>query len=464
MEKILTITGDCISNYLLIPVLIVAALVFTWRTRGVQFTMFPLMLRLLIRPERGGRGVSSFQAFMVSIASRVGTGNLAGVATAIVLGGPGAIFWMWIIALLGSASAFIESTLAQIFKVNDGNGGYRGGPAYYILRGTGSKVWSFAFAILISITFGLAYNSVQSNTISEAFNTSWHIPTVWTAMAISVATLVIIWGGIRSIARVSEVLVPIMALAYIAVALIIIAMNISQLPSVLRLIFDSAFGIGQAAAGGMGAAMAMGIRRGLFSNEAGEGSAPNVAATANVCHPVSQGLIQALGVFTDTLVICSCTAFIILCSGVDYNTVGGIKLTQNAVASQLGNAGFLGHSFISCAIFLFAFTSIIANYYYGETNVRFMTSHRGVLVGYRLCVTAMVLVGGLASLETVWSMADIAMALMAICNLAAIFALGKYAIRALADFRAQRKRGIKDPQYHRNVNPEISNVTTCWPK
>jgi AGCS family alanine or glycine:cation symporter len=462
LENIVTLIGNNLSDYILLPLLLAAAIYFTIKTRGVQFRMLGEMCRLLVAKDNNSKGISSFQAFMVSIASRVGTGNLAGVATAIVLGGPGAVFWMWVIALLGASSAFIESTLAQLFKIDDGNGHFRGGPAYYILHGIGSKVWAITFAVLISVTFGLAYNSVQCNTITEAFHTAWSIPQYATAIIIAVLTLVIIWGGIKSIARFSELVVPIMAIAYLIVAAIIVCMNIEHVPTLFMTIIENAFGINQVAGGTVGSAMAMGIRRGLFSNEAGEGSAPNVAATAHVSHPVKQGLVQALGVFTDTLLICSCTAFIILCSGVHIgSTAEGISLTQRAVDSQFQFINGFGSMFVSCAIFFFAFTSIVANYYYGETNIRFITKRRSAIYLYRFAVTAMVLIGGISSLGIVWSIADITMSLMAICNLIAIVILGKYAIRCLNDYIRQRRVGL-NPQYKKSVNPEISQHTPTW--
>ena len=466
LETMINTIGNALSDWLLIPMLLIAAVWFTIRTRGVQFRMVGEMCRLLVGREPGKKGrdsVSPLQAFMVSIASRVGTGNLAGVATAIVLGGPGAVFWMWLIALIGASSAFIESTLAQLFKVSDGNGNFRGGPAYYILHGIGSKVWAATFAVLIAITFGLAYNSVQSNTIAEAFNTSWGIPTWVSAISVTILSMIIICGGLRSIARFSQWVVPIMAISYIIVALIIIIMNIGALPHVFGMIFADAFGIEQGVAGGVGAAMAMGIRRGLFSNEAGEGSAPNVAATAHVSHPVKQGLVQALGVFTDTLVICTCTAFIILCSGVHAGAESkGISLTQAAVGSQIAPGTAFGASFVSIAIFFFAFTSIVANYYYGETNIRFLTQRRGTVYAYRVLVGTMVFLGGLMSLGLVWSVADITMSLMALCNLAAILVLGRYALVCLKDYRRQRREG-KNPVYHADTQREIESETPCWP-
>lgn len=478
-DKLLNGIAAFLTDYILIAVLLAAAIYFTVRTRGVQFRLFGDMCRLLVRSGASsvdtrehhgaaGAAVTGFQAFMVSIASRVGTGNLAGVATAIALGGAGSIFWMWVIALLGAATAFIESTLAQLFKERDPEAGrgaaaFRGGPAYYILNGTGRRWWAATFAVLITITFGLAFNSVQSNTIADAFGEAFGIPRMATAMGLTVLTLIIIWGGIRSIARFSQWVVPVMAVAYIILALYIIGANISRVPEVLSLIFEEAFGFREALGGTVGMALVMGTKRGLFSNEAGEGSAPNVAATASVSHPVKQGLIQALGVFTDTLLICTSTAFIILCSGVysdGETTANGIVLTQQAIESQTGGAG-LGATFVGVAIFFFAFTSIVANYYYGETNLRFLRDSRGLVAAYRLCVGGMVFAGAMASLGAVWTFADITMALMTLCNVAAIFVLGKWALGCLEDYKVQRRHGI-DPKFHSYTMPEIADKIKVW--
>lgn len=463
IENILNVIGNSLSDWLLLPLLVGAAIWFTIRFRGVQFTLFGDMCRQLI--ARGNHsGISSFQAFAVSIASRVGTGNLAGVATAIIIGGPGAVFWMWVMALLGAASAFVESTLAQLYKVPDGHGGFRGGPAYYILHGLKSRRWAVLFAVLISITFGFAYNSVQSNTIAEAFNSSWDIPVWLTATTISLLAGWVIWGGLKSIARFSQWVVPIMAVAYILVALLVVSMNIERVPQVLKLIVENAFGLDEAIGGTLGGAMAMGIRRGLFSNEAGEGSAPNVAATAHVSHPVKQGLVQALGVFTDTLLICTATALLILLSGVHVDaSVGGISLTQQALDAEFRLIPGAGAWFVSVAILFFAFTSIVANYYYGETNIRFISGNPRWVTLYRVIVTLFVLAGGMSSLGVVWSLADITMSLMAICNLCAIIPLGKYALHCLDDYRLQRRQG-RDPQYHKSTNPDIASSTPCWPE
>lgn len=465
MEQIITAVGAFLSDYVLIAVLLPAAVYFTWVTRGVQFTMVGRMLRLLFKSgdklkDKGEHhSVSSFQAFAVSIASRVGTGNLAGVATAIAVGGLGAVFWMWVIALLGASSAFVESTLAQLFKVR-GRQSFMGGPAYYIQKGIGSRLWAVTFAVLITVTFGLAFNSVQANTISQAFSNTFDIDACLTGTVITALTLAIIWGGITSIARFSEIIVPVMAIAYIILALVVIAMNITSFPHVMSLIVNNAFGLDQAFGGGMGMAVIMGIKRGLFSNEAGEGSAPNVAATASVSHPVKQGLIQAFGVFTDTLLICTATAFIILCSGVYTMDHDGIILTQKSIDTALGVEG-PGSIFVSVAIFFFAFTSIVANYYYGETNIRFIIDSQPLVNIYRLAVGAMVYIGSVSSLGFVWGFADITMALMTLCNLAAILFLGRYAVRCLNDYRSQLRSGL-DPVYHSSTIPEIASQTECW--
>lgn len=455
-------------SYVLIVVLVFSAIYFTIKTHGMQFTMIGEMIKQLInsgekknlngsKPNTQRKSVSSFQAFAVSIASRVGTGNLAGVATAIAVGGPGSVFWMWIIALLGASNAFIESTLAQLYKIK-GKDSFRGGPAYYIKYGIGNKLWANTFAILISITFGLAYNSVQSNTIASAINESfgfapWIIGVVLTILSIS-----IICGSIQRISRFSEIVVPIMALSYIILAIVILSLNITQIPTVLKLIVTEAFSIESTIGGGLGMAMLMGIKRGLFSNEAGEGSAPNVAATASVSHPVKQGLVQTLAVYTDTLIICTCTALIILCSGVFDSGADGIVLTQMAITHEVGP---IGTHFVTIAIFFFAFTSIIGNYYYGETNIQFMTSNKWALWLYRGAVGAMVMIGAVASLDLVWALADITMGMMTICNLAAILVLGKYAIILLNDYRTQKLKGY-DPTYHSSTIPQIASKTRCW--
>lgn len=456
--------NDVLWSYVLIVMLIGCALYFTFKTKFLQFRMLGEMVRLLgdstsNNKQDGKKQISSFEAFMVSLASRVGTGNLAGVATAIAVGGPGAVFWMWVIALLGASSAFVESTLAQLFKVK-GKDSFVGGPAYYMRIGL-KKPWMGAlFAVLLIFTFPFSFNSVQSNTICAAFEQAFNFDPLIVGIVLTVFTFMIIFGGIQRIAKVSSLIVPIMAVGYILLALFIVAVNFRQIPQVLELIVSSAFGWNQAFGGMIGAALMNGIKRGLFSNEAGEGSAPNVAATADVSHPVKQGLIQTLGVFTDTLVICTCTAFIILFSGVAFTTdANGIQLTQAALTSQIGNAGNI---FVAVAIMFFAFSSIIGNYYYGEANVRYLTNNKTVMVVFRLLVCGMVMFGALASLDLAWSLADLCMALMTACNLVAIVLLSKYAVRLYNDYTAQKKQGIKDPVFKKESMPDIQNDLECW--
>lgn len=456
--------NDILWSYVLIILLLGCAIWFTLRGHFVQFRMIKEMVRLLgDSNSKGGpqgeiKHISSFQAFAVSLASRVGTGNLAGVATAVAIGGPGAVFWMWLIALLGSSSAFVESTLAQLYK-QKGKDSFIGGPAYYMEKGLKRRWMGILFAVLISVTFGFAFNSVQSNTICAAWESAFGFDSTLMGIILTVLTIVIIFGGIHRIAKVSSLLVPVMALGYILLALVIVMINFKELPEVFARIFEGAFNWGSAAGGGIGAAVMQGIKRGLFSNEAGMGSAPNVAATAHVSHPVKQGLIQALGVFTDTLIICTCTAFIILFSGVPLDgSINGVQLTQQALANEVGGSGTI---FVAVAILLFAFSSIIGNYYYGEANIRFITRRKEVMLIYRLMVGGMVMFGSLASLDLAWSLADVTMALMTICNLAAIAPLSHEAFILLKDYNNQKKKGL-DPIFDKNRIPELRDKAECW--
>ncbi|MBT2680837.1 alanine:cation symporter family protein [Bacillus sp. ISL-35] len=457
-NNIISELNNYMWSYILIAVLVILGTYFTFRTRFVQFKYFPEMIRVLKDPatvsSEGKRGRSSFQAFTVSLASRVGTGNLAGVATAISAGGPGAVFWMWLIAFIGAASSFIESTLAQIYKVKDKDE-YRGGPAYYMERGLNKRWLGILFAVIIVFTFGLVFSSVQSNTISLAFDQAFGFDRFWMGIILSIMTAAIIFGGIKRIAFVSQIIVPIMAVLYLILALYIVFTNLSEVPAMFSLIFKNAFGLQEAVGGGMGAAVMMGIKRGLFSNEAGMGSAPNAAATAAVTHPVKQGLIQTLGVFTDTILICSATAFIIIMSGEYMNAdLDGIQLTQAALTTHVGS---WAPAFVGGAIFLFAFTSIIGNYYYGETNIEFIKESKTALLVYRLAVIAMVLFGSIVDLAIVWNLADLFMGIMALINLAAITLLAKIAMAALKDYREQRKQG-KDPVFYADSIEGLSGI------
>ena len=470
MNELITAVNDVIWSYVLIVALVGCGLWFTWRTKFVQFRMVGEMLRLLTESAvdsvgdqvkgKEKRHISSFQAFAVSVATRVGTGNLAGVATAIVIGGPGAVFWMWLIALIGSATAFVESTLAQLYKQKHKDS-FIGGPAYYIQKGLKCRWMAVLFAILITLQFGLSNNSIQANTICGAMQEAFGWSPIWVGVALATMALFIVFGGIQRIAKVSSVIVPLMAVGYIILALVIIIMNIHLIPHVFKMIILDAFGFSQIAGGSIGAAMMNGIKRGLFSNEAGEGSAPNAAATASTTHPVKQGLIQALGVFTDTLMVCSCTAFIILISGLyQVPELNGIALTQSALQREIGS---IGPMFIAVAIFLFAFSSIIGNYYYGEANIRFITQNNKVMTAYRIASAGlMVMFGALASFELVWNIVDLFMALLTACNLVAIVLLGRYTFRLLDDYRQQKRQGIKEPVFHRSQLPEIEDELECW--
>ena len=451
--------NDILWGYVLIIMLLFVGTYFTLKTRFVQIRYFVQMIKILGDSVGHKGGVSSFKAFCISTASRVGTGNLAGVAIAIASGGPGAIFWMWLIAIIGGASSFVESTLAQIYKVKDGDA-FRGGPAYYMEKALNKRWMGVAFSILISITFGLIFNSVQSNTISLAFHEAFKLDRTIIGVILAVATGAIIFGGVQRIANFSAAVVPVMATLYMMVSLYVIVTNIGMVPEIFTDIIENAFGIRQAVGGGIGAAIMTGVKRGLFSNEAGMGSAPNAAAAAETSHPVKQGFVQTLGVFTDTILICSCTAFMVLISGA-HKTEGltGIQLTQNALSSQVGG---WGNVFIAICILLFAFSSIIGNYYYGETNIEFLTPNKAWLNLYRAGVVGMVMFGSIGELALVWNMADLFMGLMAVLNLIAIFLLGKVAFEALSDYSAQKENGM-DPSFNKNDidMPYIERVE-CW--
>ncbi len=450
----------------MVAILSITGIWFTFRTRGVQFRMFGEMLRLLFNSTDGNKKndkklVSSFEAFTVSLASRVGTGNLAGVATAIVIGGPGAIFWMWVMALIGSVNTFVECTLAQLFKTR-GEDSFIGGPAYYITKGLHKPWFACIFAISCFGQFGLTNNMVQANTISSAFTQAFGFSPNAMAIALTILTIVVIFGGIQRIAKVCSVIVPVMALSYLAIALWVVISNATMIPSVLTLIIKSAFGLDQTVGGTIGAAITMGFKRGIFSNEAGEGSAPNAAATADVSHPVKQGLIQTLGVFTDTLIVCSCTAFIILCSGLYDCGENGIELTQVALSAHIGE---VGKTIIAVAILFFAFSSVIGNYYYGECNLAFLCRGKSytkvAIQGYRAALAAIVFLGSLMTIDIVWALVDFFMVIMTTCNLIAITFLGKYAITLLDDYKQQRIAG-KNPEYKAETCPEIADETECW--
>ncbi len=439
-------------TYVLLYVLVAAGIYFTIRTKFVQFRYFKRMLGQLMSSRSGGDGISSFQAFCVGLASRVGTGNIAGVAIALTVGGPGAIFWMWVVALIGMATALVEATLAQIFKVHAPDGTFRGGPAFYIERGLGSRAGGMLFAVLLVLTFGIAFNMVQANAIADVLNTTHAIEVHYTTIGLVLLAAPVLFGGVRRVAKVAEVVLPLMALAYVVLALVIVALNIGNLPHVLSEIIGGAFGLNQMAGGftgGIAAAMLNGVKRGLFSNEAGMGSAPNVAATATVTHPVKQGLIQSLGVFVDTMIVCTATAFIILVSGPEVydphtpTKMAGASLTQAAVASTLGSwTTYL----MTILVFVFAFSSVLGNYVYAEVNLFYLgVKERGINI-FRVIVLAAIALGAVAKLSTVWDTADVSMGLMALVNLVAIVLLFKWALAALHDYDRQAVAG-RDPVF-----------------
>lgn len=450
-------TNNVLWTYILIILLLGAGFYFTIGTKFVQFRMFGEMFRLIVEKKEKDEGVSAFQAFTISTASRVGTGNITGVALAIGVGGPGAVFWMWIIAIIGMATAFIESTLAQVYKVRDGDT-FRGGPAYYMEKALGQRKLAIIFSILLTLSFGFIFNAVQSNTIATSVGEAFNINPAIIGGILVALTAMIIFGGVHRIVKVTQVIVPVMAIFYLIIALYVVATNLSEIPGVFNLILSQAFGLQEAAGGAIGVAIMQGVKRGLFSNEAGMGSVPNAAATASTSHPAKQGLVQSLGVFFDTIVICSATAFIIILAGL-YNTgeSNGIILTQDSLAVHVGS---WAPYFIAIAIVFFAFSSIVGNYYYGETNIEFINAHKGWLTGYRILVLAMVMFGSVAHVSLVWNLADLFMGFMAMLNIIIILLLGKIAFGVLDDFTAQRKQG-KNPVFYAKSIPGLKN-TDCW--
>lgn len=459
LENIVVYLNDILYAYVLIVLLVGLGIWFSFRMKFVQLRCLKEMVRLLcsnVGAATEKNQISPFQAFCISTASRVGVGNIAGIAIAIVVGGPGAIFWMWVMAILGSATGFVESTLAQIYKVPRKEGGFRGGPAYYIKNALNNKVLAVLFVLLICSTYGLIFNSVQANTITLSLQGAFGFDRTAVGIVVSVMTAMVIFGGINRIAKVSEWLVPVMAGIYLLIAFYVVVVNISLVPQVLYDIVTSAFSLNAAFGGGMGLAMLTGIKRGLFSNEAGMGSVPNAAATATTKHPVTQGLIQALGVFVDTLLVCTASAFIVMLSK-DYMGTGlsGIELVQYALVQHIGAWSSI---FLAMMIFMFAFSSIIGNYYYGEINIAFMFESKTALNIFRLFVVLMVMFGSVAKVSLVWNLADLFMAMMAITNLAAISRLAPNAYVVLKDYARQKKAGIVSPVFHPSVLKDKTGV------
>lgn len=440
VNSVLNAANDYLYGYILIALLIGAGLLFSIRCGFAQITLLPEAIRLILEKNENQNAVSSFQALMISTASRVGVGNIAGVATAIAGGGPGAVFWMWLIAVIGAASALVESTLAQVYKVRDGKA-FRGGPAYYIERAIGKRWLGIIFFLCLIACFAYGFNTLQANTIASALGHYWgeSLPArVAIGLFLAAGTGYIILGGQKKIAFMTSVIVPFMAVIYLLLGLVVVVRNIEAVPTVFALIFSEALDVQAIFGGAVGSAVMMGIKRGLFSNEAGMGSAPNAAAAAHVSHPAKQGLVQMLSVFIDTIIICSTSAFIILLSGVDTAGLRAMPLVQSAISSQFGDIGIL---IITISVFFFAFSSIIGNYYYTESNMIFIRQKSSSFVLFRCTVIAAVFLGAIAGYDLAWNLADVLMGIMTIINVVAILLLGNTAMKVLKDYRKQKKAG-----------------------
>ncbi|MDM1061476.1 alanine:cation symporter family protein [Empedobacter falsenii] len=470
MDDIINLISSYVWSYALIGLCALTGIYFSIRTGFLQVVYIKDMVRLLFSGEKSDKGITPFQAFSLAISGRVGTGNIVGVATAIAMGGPGAVFWMWFIAFLGSASAFIESALGQVYK-QEINGEYRGGPSYYIEKGLGIKWYAVLFAIITIMSCGLLLPGVQSNSISSALNNAFDIPMYdFAGIPINVVGFIIIgllaliiFGGVKRLGQASEFIVPFMAGAYILMAIIIIGMNFEQIPSVLRLIFSSAFNQESLYSGVFGAAIAWGIKRGIYSNEAGQGTAPHAAAAAEVNHPAQQGLVQAFSVYIDTLFVCTATAFMILFTG-KYNVnhpekVGnfitenlpGIDYTGFTQAAVSSEFPAFGDSFVAIALFFFAFTTIMAYYYYAETNITYIFKGENTKIYVwilRICFLGATYYGTIKTAETAWAIGDIGVGLMAWVNIIAILLLSNVGLKVWKDYKDKRKKGIKNPDFN----------------
>jgi AGCS family alanine or glycine:cation symporter len=467
LHSIFGVVDSLTWGWSLIPILVVFGVFITLASGFVQFEYFTRMFRVLSSKSESAdpNAISARGALLVSVGGRVGGGNIAGVAVAITLGGPGAVFWMWAIALVGMATSLVECSLAQLFKRSVGDGTYRGGPAGYIMHGLGRDYrWlAVIYAICLIAAFGLGFNAFQGNTVAGAVQDSLAVDRLWTGLALAALTGVIIYGGIRRITHAADVIVPIMAFGYIGMALLIILLNITELPGVIASIFANAFGLQEAVGGGMGAALAQGLRRGLFSNEAGLGSAPNVAATAQVLHPMSQGITQSFSVFIDTIIICSCTAFIILLGDVyapGAEDIDGVVLTQQSLVSHVGA---WAQYFLTFAILLFSFSSIIYNYYLGENALTVMTDHPMSLHVFRFIIMGIVFLGATAPGATaVFFFSDPMMGILALVNLLAVLMLFPIAMRILRDFREQLRAGIDRPVLDPATFADLDIDPTAW--
>ena len=464
IENIVSAVSDALYSYILIILLVLGGIYFTVRTKFAPFRLFKEQLRSVTEKPTDGKSVSSFQALMVSTASRVGTGNIVGVSTALCIGGFGSVFWMWIIAVIGSASAFIESTLAQIYK-RKGNGECYGGPAYYIETGLKSRPLAVIFSVLLILTYGIGFNMLASYNLQSTFSAySFYDPKIspWIiGLILAVIVCYCLMGGGKRVLKITGVLVPVMGVAYILVSFVIVLMNITVLPSVLERIFTEAFDL-DAIFGGFGGSCVMyGIKRGLFSNEAGVGSAPNASASADVSHPAKQGLVQVLSVFIDTILVCSATAFMCMCSGVEpAKELEGAPYVQKALSETLGSFGPI---FITVAMMLFAFTTLLGNLYYVDKCIFHILGRvpgKTFMRIYHVIASLVILVGAGLSADLLWNISDIFMGGMTLINMPVIFILSKYSIRALKDYEKQRKEGREPVFYAKDI--ELPHEVDCW--
>ena len=456
--------SDWLWTYVLIAALLMVGLRFTLASRFAQLRLFVAMFSQLRASRLSGtaRGISGFQALVVSVAGRVGGGNIAGVAVAITLGGPGALFWMWLIALLGMATSIFECALAQLFKRRHVGEVFRGGPAYYMRHGLGWRIMPVVYSLLLLLTLGVGFNAVQAYAVTNSVESAFGIPSWQSGIALTVVMGLVIFGGIRRIAVFSEIVVPVMVLGYFLLAVTVLILNFEQIPQALVLIIKSAFGLQEVVGGGVAAAVMQGARRGLFSNEAGLGTAPNVAAVADVRHPISQGLIQGLSVFIDTIVLCTCTAMIILMSPIyqpGAESIEGIALTQRALAAHIGP---IGEPLVSIALVLFAVSTIAYNCYLGENSIAYFdVAPRVTIMAFRIAVLALIAWASVQDLATVFSFSDLTMGLLAVVNLAALWALFPVALALLRDFEHARISS-NEPVFDPSKLPDIDLDPESW--
>lgn len=465
MRELLSAVNGVLYYPILIIVLLACGFYFTFRTKFVQFSLFGEAFRVISEKPEGEDDVSSFQALMVSTASRVGTGNIVGVANAICLGGPGAVFWMWITALIGGASSFVENTLGQVFKERNPDGTFKGGPAFYMEKALGKPKLAALFSIVIALVYGINFNAMQANTIAAGFNSSFGLDKRIVAVCLIILAGLIIFGGLRRIADVTSLLVPFMAIIYMAVVLFIVIKNIALVPHMFGLIFEGAFSLKAGFGALFGTAILNGIRRGLFSNEAGMGAVPNASAVADVSHPAKQGLIQALGVYLDTILVCSATAFVIILAGegIYASDLQGLEITQAALVNEVGP---WANYFLTFCVLMFAFSSIVGNYYYGENNILKLNLGKNALNIYRVIVLIAVVLGCVGDFSIVWNTGDVFMGIMAVINLIVLIFLGKISVGVYNDYMKQLKEG-KDPVFNPEDVSELKaylDKITAWNK